>query len=130
MLQRQLILLYNAYLPNQMDADLRAKIVKLSTKIAGDFNTFRATLDGKQVSDNQIMDILKSERNSDKRKAAWEASKQVGAHVVSDLVQLVKLRNQAAVKLGYKNYYEMMMEMNEPIRKTKPNTGTDKHRLL
>src|SRR5207302_10212457 len=57
--------------------------------------------------------VLKESTESARRKAVWEASKGVGAAVESDLKELVKLRNQAAVKLGFKNYHALQLYLNE-----------------
>ncbi|HVN48260.1 MAG TPA: M2 family metallopeptidase, partial [Bacteroidota bacterium] len=108
-LRRQLILLYNSYLPNQIDSALMRKIVEKSAEIANKFNTFRGIIDGKEVSDNDIDDILQKETDSAKRQKAWEASKTVGKAIAPMLIELVKLRNEAARQLGYKNFYEMSL---------------------
>lgn len=113
LLQRQLILLYNAYLKNQLDTALLGAIVASQSAIANTFNTFRGRIDGKEMSDNDISTILKTERNTEKRKKAWEASKQVGRAVAPMVVELVKLRNQAAKRLGYTDYYTMALATDE-----------------
>ncbi|MCX7985228.1 MAG: M2 family metallopeptidase [Bacteroidetes bacterium] len=113
LLQRQLTILYNSYLPNQIDTTLLRQIVEKSTAIANTFNTFRPLLDGKEVSDNEIDDILRNETNSLKRKKAWEASKLVGRAVAKDVIDLVRLRNKAAQLLGFRNYYQMMLTASE-----------------
>jgi len=113
LLQRQLTLLYNSYLVNQIEPALMKQIVEKSTEIANTFNVFRPTLDGKEVTDNEIEEILSSEKDSAKRKKAWEASKLVGEAVAPDLIELVRLRNKAAQQLGFKNYYEMMLVASE-----------------
>src|SRR5262249_55833198 len=46
-------------------------------------------------------------------KAVWEASKKVGEVLEGDLKDLVKLRNEAAVKLGFKNYHALQLYLNE-----------------
>jgi peptidyl-dipeptidase A len=109
LLQRQLILLYNNYLTNQIDTTLMRKIVEKSAEIANKFNVFRGTIDGKEVTDNDLVDILQKETNNSKRKKTWEASKMVGKAVAPMLIELVKLRNKAARQLGFKNYYEMSL---------------------
>ena len=43
----------------------------------------------------------------------WEASKQVGRAVEADSRQLVLLRNEAAKKLGFKDYHAMQLTLNE-----------------
>jgi peptidyl-dipeptidase A len=112
-LARQLDVLYNAYLENQIEPDLLKQIVDLSTEIEKKFSTFRSTIAVQKVTDNEIKEILKTENNSAKRKQAWLASKQVGAAVADDLIQLVKLRNQAAKKLGFDNFHTLSLTTTE-----------------
>jgi peptidyl-dipeptidase A len=112
-LARQLDVLYNAYLENQIEPELLKKIVDLGTQIEKSFSTFRGAIEGKKVTDNEIKEILKIETDSPKRKQAWLASKQVGAAVAGDLVRLVKLRNQAAQKLGFDNFHTLTLATGE-----------------
>ncbi len=113
LLKRQLDLLYLSYLENQVDKGLLKKMVELSTKVEQTFNTFRGKIDDKEVSMNEIKEILKKETDNEKRKKAWEASKQVGDVVADDLRNLVKLRNRAAREVGFSNYYVMMLSLRE-----------------
>jgi len=113
LLQRQLTLLYNNYLKNQIDTTLLRAIVEKQSAIASRFNTFRGKIDGKEVADNDISSVLKDEKNPEKRKKAWEASKQVGKEVAPMVIELVKLRNQAAKQLGFENYYVMALATDE-----------------
>jgi len=113
LLARQLTVLYNSYLANQIEPELLKQIVELGSQIEKNFSTFRATIDGKKVTDNEIKAILKEETDSAKREQAWLASKQVGTAVADDLVRLVKLRNQAARKLGFDNYHTMSLATGE-----------------
>lgn len=113
LLARQLTVLYNTYLSNQIEPDLLKQIVELGTQIEKNFSTFRGSIDGAKVTDNQIKGILKNETDSAKREKAWLASKQVGTAVAADLVRLVKLRNQAARKLGFDNYHTMALATGE-----------------
>jgi len=113
LLLRQLAILFNAYLENQIDDELTKQIVSLSNEIENIFNTFRADLDGRPVTNNRILDILRHSTDPGMRKKAWEASKQVGPAVVDKLLNLVKLRNRAAQQLGFENYYIMSMTLSE-----------------
>ncbi|RPI06300.1 MAG: peptidase M3 [Ignavibacteriae bacterium] len=113
LLQRQLIIIYNNYLTNQNDTSLMRSIVEQAAAVQNKFNVFRPVIDGKEVSDNDIENILKTEKNSAKRQKAWEASKEVGKAVAADVIKLVKLRNEAARQLGFKNYYEMSLIASE-----------------
>ena len=113
LLARQLQVLYNGYLSNQIEPELLKGIVDLSTEIEKNFSVFRGTIDGKKVTDNEIKEILKTETDSARRKKAWLASKQVGVEVAEDLLRLIKLRNQAAKKLGFDNYHTMSLTISE-----------------
>ena len=108
-LLRQLDRLYNAYLKNQIEPELLEKIVDLSTKISEKFNTFRSTMEGKKVTLNDINKILTTETDSRKRELAWRSSKQVGDAIAADLIRLVKLRNEAARRLGFDNYHTLSL---------------------
>ena len=56
---------------------------------------------------------MKTEMDSAKRKEAWLASKQVGPVVATELIELVKLRNQAARKVGFENFHTLSMTTGE-----------------
>jgi peptidyl-dipeptidase A len=113
LLARQLEVLYNTYLENQIEPELLKEIVGLGTEIEKDFSTFRGTIEGEKVTDNEIKEILKTATDSTERKQAWLASKQVGAVVADDLIRLVKLRNQAAQKLGFDNFHTLSLTVAE-----------------
>jgi peptidyl-dipeptidase A len=112
-LKRQLDLLYNGYLANQIAPELLKKIVDLSTRIEQRFHTYRGTMDGTTVTLNEITAILTTEKNSHKRELAWRASKQVGNAIVGDMLKLVRLRNEAARKLGFDNYRTLTLATGE-----------------
>ena len=112
-LRRAVQVVYLAYLEKQVDADLLKKMVELSNAVEQKFNNFRANVEGREMTDSEVRKVLKESTNSDQRKAVWEASKKVGDVVAPELKQLVKLRNQAAVKLGFNNYHDLMLHLNE-----------------
>ena len=112
-LSREIDLLYLAYLEKQVDPELLKKMVALGNKVEKDFNVYRAKVDGKEMSDSEVRKVLKESKDSARRKAVWEASKAVGAQVSTDLHELVKLRNEAAQKLGFKNYHALQLYLNE-----------------
>src|SRR5262249_40380015 len=80
-LARQHTLLVNDYLANQIDEATIEEMIALEVEIADAFNTFRATVQGRPVSDNEIDDLLIESNDSALRREAWEASKTVGAVV-------------------------------------------------
>jgi peptidyl-dipeptidase A len=110
---RQIEVLYLAYLEKQVDPALLKKMVALSNKVEKAFNVFRAQVDGKEMSDSEVRRVLKTSHDSGRRRAVWEASKAVGGVVQADLRTLVQLRNEAATKLGFKNYHALQLFLNE-----------------
>lgn len=102
-----------AFKGNQLSLEILEELVKKSSEIEQIFNTFRAELDGKKVSNNDMLAMLAKETDTAKRKAIWEGLKQVGAAVGPKLVELAKLRNKAAETLGYENYWEMQIKLQE-----------------
>jgi peptidyl-dipeptidase A len=111
--RRSIELLYRSYLEKQLDTELLGQMNKRSSDVEEQFNNYRAKVQDKERTENQVRDILAQSLNSDHLREAWEASKGVGALVEKDLHALVKLRNQAAVKLGFKNFHEMQLYLNE-----------------
>jgi peptidyl-dipeptidase A len=112
-LARQLDKLYYAYLRNQTEPELLEKLVEADNKIQEKYNTFRGTIDGNKVTMSDIYTILTTETDSLKRELAWRASKQVGDAIFSDLIELVKLRNEAARKAGFDNYHTLSIVTGE-----------------
>ncbi len=111
-LLRQLELIYDSYLGKQVDTSLIATKLKMETDINRKYLNFRAKVNGKELSDNQVEDILKNSRSSTELQAAWEAHKQIGPVVAEDIIKLVKQRNLIAHNLGFSNFHEMSLKLS------------------
>ncbi len=111
--RRELEIYFNYFAANQVDPGLLNKITDLSTKIQQEFNTFRVKVGDKTLSEIELREILKKSIDSVVLKQAWEAAKAVGERVESDLKQLVKLRNEKAKQLGFKNFHDMSLAFDE-----------------
>lgn len=68
--------------------------------------TFR--LDGQEITPNAIDEGLRSETDLAKRRALWEASKEVGKGLKSGLIELRRLRNESVRALGYPDFFAYM----------------------
>lgn len=115
-LKRALLVLYNSFAAKQIDTNILNQMTKMSSEIEKKFSTFRAKIGGagvQEVSDNQIEDILKNSTNSKELEEAWLAHKEIGNVVAKDIIKLIKLRNESAKKLGYKNYHQMNLILGE-----------------
>lgn len=112
-LQRELKLLYNEYLSKQADTNKINKLSEMTANIELKYSNFRAKVGKKQLSDNDVEDILKNSTNNDEMKAAWMAHKEIGPVVAQDIIAIVKLRNEVARELGFKNYHEMSLTLSD-----------------
>lgn len=102
-----------AYQANQLPAESLERMVELATEIQRTFNTFRGKLEGREYTNNDLLEMLGDEKDSARRQAMWEALKQVGEAVAPKLIELAHVRNDAARKLGFANYWEMQILLQE-----------------
>jgi peptidyl-dipeptidase A len=110
---RELDLLYLSFLGMQVDTAKLNEMTKEQTAISEKYNNFRAKVGNKEYTDNEVEDILKTSKDSKMLQDAWIAHKKIGPVVAQDIIKLVKLRNEVAKELGYKNYHDMSLRLNE-----------------
>jgi peptidyl-dipeptidase A len=113
MLLRQLTLLINDYGPKQIKPELLKKINDKEAEAQLIFNTYRGKIGEHELSERDIYEALKSSTDRTERRNVWEAQKGVGKKVAPLLLELVKLRNEAARSLGFENYYVMKIQFND-----------------
>ena len=112
-LGRRLKLLYNAFTGYQVDTAKLNKATQMATEIGKKFQNFRAVVGKKKYTDNDIENALKTLTDSKKLEEVWTAHKQIGPLVSEDIIKLVKLRNEIAKELGFKNYHEMSLILSD-----------------
>lgn len=98
-------ILYNAANNPQIVADIVKQRIKAENDQTELLYGYQYTFQGKKVSTNDLDDILRSEKNLNKRLAAWDASKAIGPTLKNGLINLRNLRNKAVQALGYKDYF-------------------------
>ena len=111
-LVRQLDVVYNQFLANQADIALLNKIISKSTNLERMYGEYRASLNGKSITDNDVENILRTSTDNNELKAVWESHKGIGRVVEKELIELVKMRNQVAQSLGFDNYHSMSLELS------------------
>ena len=111
--KRELEMIYLSFLGKQINPEKLEKMTKMQNEISKKFQNFRAVVDGKKFTDNEIEDFLKESKDSKKLENVWKAHKAIGPLVANDIKALVKLRNEAAKELGFNNYHEMSLKLNE-----------------
>ncbi len=112
-LNRMLTLHYNTFMGFQIDTSKLNAITKLSSDIAKRFQNYRANVDGKKLNDNEIENVLMTSKDSKQLEKVWLAHKEIGKEVEKDIISLVKMRNEVAKELGFKNFHDMSLRLNE-----------------
>jgi peptidyl-dipeptidase A len=113
LLARQIEVLYRAYLEKQVPPELLRHITAKANAIEKAFNVYRANVGNREMTDSEVRKVLAESKDSGERKSVWEASKGVGRVVEADLKELVLLRNEAARRLGFKDFHVMQLYLNE-----------------
>ena len=113
LLKRETDEVRNAFEQAQFPQEIMEKMTKLSGEIEQMFQNQRGELDGKEYTNNELLEMLEKETDSARRQEIWEALKQVGELVADKIVELAKIRNEAARALGYNNYWEMTVSFQD-----------------
>ena len=113
LLNRQLDVLYRSFLMAKADTAKLNAMVRMGTAIEQKYGNFRTEVKGKTLSDNDVEEILHSSKDVKYQQEVWEAQKKIGPVVADDVKKLVKLRNEVAKELGFRNYHEMSLTLSD-----------------
>jgi peptidyl-dipeptidase A len=113
LLSRQIHLLYLGTLAYRRDPQTLERIVRLETELEGAYSTYRGELGTERLNENQIREILRTETCLERRRLAWEAAKGIGPLVAPRVLELARLRNEVAKKLGYRDWFAMALAVDE-----------------
>ncbi|MBK9385271.1 MAG: M2 family metallopeptidase [Planctomycetes bacterium] len=73
---------------------------------SGKLYSFPYRLDDQEVGVQALDDVLRSSRDLEQRRAAWESSKAVGRELKPGLLRLRDLRNRVARAMGYTSWFD------------------------
>lgn len=113
LLVRQIEVVHRTFLNNQSTPEENAALAALEADVQELFYNHRASVNGKAVSDNEIVEILQSETDEGLRRAAWEGSKEVGARAAAGVRELAHRRNAIAQRLGFRDHYDFSLKRQE-----------------
>lgn len=112
-LARMVHLLHLDYANGQRDPATIDEMTALARTLDDAYTNFRAEVNGQRMNANAIAEVLRTETDSARRQAAWEGSKAIGPLVAHQIRRLAELRNQAARSMGYANFHQMSLTLNE-----------------
>lgn len=112
--QRRVEIVYNLFKPyhlseklNELDAKIQKKITELSKIL----NSFRYSFEGRIVSSVELDQILSTDENRHRRKAAFFAKSQINQPLVDGgFVELIKLRKEYAAEYGADSFISYRLE--------------------
>lgn len=119
-------------IPDLVKARTEAEAAQNQTQNGFTYEMTTAGGEKKKVGANDIDDILIKSSNLDERRAAWEASKEIGKACRPGLIKLRELRNQVGRGLGFSSFFglevadygmpvsELMSLMKTVIEQTRP----------
>ena len=114
-LAREIDVLFLIYLEKQVDPKLLKGIAAKANAVEQKFNVCRAKVDGKEMTDSEVRNVLKNSDDSSRRKAVWEACKVVGSETKPILEDLVAFDSQAAWPTrnkGFPNFHAMYLPIS------------------
>lgn len=117
-------MLYAAANNPQTEPDLVKQRIAAENRQNSQLFGFTFTVDGKEITPNEIDKTLEDSASELERRKAWLASKEVGKVLKDGLAELVSLRNRTVTPLGYDDYFayqvadygmstEQMMALNQ-----------------
>lgn len=112
-LRREVELLYTSFAAAQVAPEQIDRLAALEAGLTDLYANFRGTIDGAAVPNNTLNTTLRESDDSELRREAWEASKQIGPAARPGLLELVELRNASARALGFRDYYAKSLALQE-----------------
>ncbi len=113
LLARQLKLIYLQAAENQQDDETIQRLTELEARVREQYTNFRPVVQGRAVSDNELDDLLAKSDDPALVREAWETSKVIGARVAGDVREMARVRNAAARRQGFRDYFERSLTLNE-----------------
>jgi len=110
---RQVKLIYLSAAKAQQNEETIQKLTRLEAGVRQKYYNFRGRVDGQELTDNQLDEILKTSKDGAQVRKAWEASKQVGVEVAEQVRELARVRNAAAKAQGYRDHFKKSLTLDE-----------------
>lgn len=115
--KRRAEILYRAFKPYHLSDEmnqLELEIQKLATQLSQVLNTHRSVLDGQEIRSTEIVQILRSQPDREKRKRAYLARTQVNQPLFqAGFAELIGLRKEYARLYGAKDFVAYQLEQQE-----------------
>lgn len=112
-LSRQLNVLYQAFMGSQIDQEKYKTLTMKELKLTQIFTGFKLELNGKMLGSVQLDSLRKNSLDTIILRKISEGRQELGQKLSSEIIQMVKNRNEIAVKFGYPDYYYLLLETRD-----------------
>ncbi|TLY30215.1 MAG: hypothetical protein E6K56_07180 [Ignavibacteria bacterium] len=119
-LARRLELWHRCFIGGTIYAD--SNIARLENRLQQTITDFKLKADDSVLTRAQAGELLRQERNQNRRHALWALGSQISSVTADDLLRLVKLRNDEARLFGYPNFYSLVLQLQAIDEKWLLNT--------
>jgi peptidyl-dipeptidase A len=112
-LRRQVEILYKTFAGRQGDGETLRRIEELEAEANAIYSNHRSIIEGAEVNENELREILRVSDDPALRREAWEASKSVGREVEGIVRELARLRNRLARAEGFADHHARSLDLQE-----------------
>src|SRR5919112_3222911 len=112
-LRRQVEVLYKTFAGRQGDEETLQRIEELEAEANAIYSNHRGLIEGAEVNENELREILRVSDDPAMRREAWEASKSVGRKVAGIVRELARLRNRLAHAEGFADHHARSLDLQE-----------------
>lgn len=110
LLYRQLIYLYHTFTSSQIESEKYKNLLEIEGKLSHELSHVKFETEGKVYRTAQIDSIRKNCTSSQVMENIAMSYQKTGKAIASDIIKLVKDRNEIAASFGFTNYYHLLLE--------------------
>jgi len=111
LLARRLSIWSNCFTSAQVDN--APEIFTLKNRLQQRIAAFQFELEGHLIRRSELQKVLRQEPDRERRHRAWQATAALAAANREDLRRLIALRNQKSRELGYRDYVDLALQLQE-----------------
>jgi peptidyl-dipeptidase A len=113
LLNRQLNVLYQAFMGSQIEAEKYKELMMNEIKLWQAFSVLKITIDGKKYGSRQVDSIRRYTIDASLLKVISDSLQHEGKALAPDIIKMVKDRNDFANHFGYSDFYRMTLESKD-----------------
>lgn len=110
-LKQQLDILYNIYSISNFDIDKLNRILDIENFIYKKTQQRTLSYKGEDFAPVEVKEVINTTQDLSELEVLWRINRESGLQLKDSLLELVELRNELAVAMGYSDYYTMKLKI-------------------